>query len=161
MTTGLIWGKFMPLHNGHCYLIERARERVDHLTILLCSVKSQPIPGAVRYGWLMELYPALDVQHCSDEIPQYPQEAATVEDYWKIWLPVLRRYLPNGLDFLFTSETYGDTLAPLLGARHICIDPERLTYPISGTVVRQNPQAHWKLLPPMVQAYYARVSFTR
>lgn len=154
MTTGLIWGKFMPLHNGHLYLIDQARSQVDTLTILLCSVQSQPIPGALRYQWLKTLYPTLDVQHCSDEIPQYPQEVASPAEYWAIWLPVLRRYLPHGLDFLFTSEKYGDTLAPMLGARHICIDPLRLTYPVSGSAIRQNPQAYWGSLPPPVQQYY-------
>jgi len=155
MTTGLIWAKFMPLHNGHLYLIDYARARVDQLTILLCSVQSQPIPGIIRYQWLKELYPDLNIQHCTDEIPQYPNEAASPEEFWAIWLAIFRRYLPTGPDCLFTSESYGDTLAPLLGAQHICVDPQRLTVPISGAAIRQNPRAYWSFLPPPVQAYYA------
>jgi NadR type nicotinamide-nucleotide adenylyltransferase len=153
MTTGLIWGKFMPLHNGHIYLIDYARQRVDRVTILLCSIKSQPIPGVIRYQWLAQLYPDLNVQHCTDEIPQYPNESPN--NYWDIWLPVIRRYQPTGPDFIFTSETYGDHLASLLGAQHICVDLPRQAVPISGIAIRNNPQAHLHFLPPVVQAYYA------
>ena len=38
MTTGLIIGKFMPLHRGHMVLIDYARSRVDRLTVLVCSL---------------------------------------------------------------------------------------------------------------------------
>ena len=153
MTTGFIWGKFMPVHRGHMYLIDYARERVGTLTVLLTSRAHDPIPGALRYRWLCELYPGVDVQHCADELPAYPHEHP---DYWNLWLPVLRRYLPSGPDFFFTSETYGDFMAGLLGARHICVDLKRRAFPVSGTQVRADPRAHWHLLPPLVQDYYRR-----
>jgi NadR type nicotinamide-nucleotide adenylyltransferase len=155
MITGFVWGKFMPLHRGHIYLIETALARVDRLTILLTSLQSQPIPGALRYQWLRELFPAAAVQHCADEIPQYPSE--TSGDYWGMWVAVIRRYLPVGPDLVFTSEAHGEQLAALLGARHVCVDLPRATFPISGTAVRADPLAYWDWLPPAVQQYYAGI----
>ena len=42
---GVIIGKFMPLHAGHRYLIETARAQVENLTVLVCSLENEPIPG--------------------------------------------------------------------------------------------------------------------
>ncbi|MBI3243522.1 MAG: adenylyltransferase/cytidyltransferase family protein [Chloroflexi bacterium] len=151
MTTGFIWGKFMPIHRGHMYLIEYARERVDHLTVLVCSRLHEPIPGSLRYQWVRELYPEVNVQHCDDEIPSYPHEHP---DFWTIWLNTIRRFVPVGPNVVFTSEVAGDKLAEILGARHECVDLRREKFPVSGTAVRGNPGACWELIPPSVQAYY-------
>ncbi|MBM4423571.1 MAG: adenylyltransferase/cytidyltransferase family protein [Chloroflexi bacterium] len=151
MTTGFLWGKFMPLHRGHMHLIESARARVDRLTVLLCSVRSQPIPGEVRYRWLCQLYPDLDIQHCAEELPQYPSEHP---DYWSLWLPIIRCHCPV-IDFVFTSETYGDEFARLLGAKHLCVDLNRDRFPVSGTAVRADPARHSEFLPPLVRTYFS------
>jgi NadR type nicotinamide-nucleotide adenylyltransferase len=151
MTTGFLLGKFLPLHRGHMYLIETAMAQVDHLTVLVCTLAREPIPGALRYQWMRELYPAVNVQHFAEDVPQYPEEHP---DFWDIWLNVIRRYVPVGPDIVFSSELYGDKLAEVLGARHVCVDLPRQTFPVSGTAVRANPQAYQQLLPPVVQAYF-------
>ena len=151
MLTGFLLGKFMPLHRGHMYLIEYARERVDHLTVLVCSLKKEPIPGELRYQWVRGLYPDVNVQHCDDEIPSYPHEHP---DFWEIWHRTIRRFVPVGPDIVFTSETYGDPLAEILGARHVCVDLDRARFPVSGAAVRDDPLAYWDFIPPPVQAYF-------
>lgn len=153
MSTGLIIGKFLPPHRGHLHLIEYARARVDHLTVLICSLKSEPIPGDRRFRWLSELCPGVDVQHLTDENPSYPHEHP---DFWTIWVASIRQFLPTGPDVVFTSEDYGDELSRRLGARHDLCDPERRAVPVSGSAVRENPYAHWDYLPPPVRAYYTR-----
>ena len=144
MTTGFLLGKFLPLHRGHMHLIETARSQVDHLTVLVCSLQREPIPGALRHAWVRALYPEVNVQHCTDENPQYPEEHP---DFWDIWLASIRRFMPAGPDLVFSSELYGDELARRLGARR---------FPVSGTAVRQQPFAYWDYLPEPVRAYYAR-----
>jgi len=151
MLTGFLLGKFLPPHKGHLYLIEYARQRVDQLTVLVCSLQREPIPGVLRYQWLCELCPGVNVQHSMAEIPSYPEEHP---DFWNIWHRTIRHFLPTGPDIVFSSETYGEQLAALLGARHECVDLQRQTFPISGTLARQNPFACWAMLPPPVQAYY-------
>jgi HTH-type transcriptional repressor of NAD biosynthesis genes len=153
MSTGFILGKFMPVHRGHMHLIEVARQRVSHLTVLVCSLEREPIPGRLRYRWVKALFPTVDVQHFAEDVPQYPHEHP---DFWDIWLGVVRRYVPSGPDLVFTSESYGDRLAEVLGAQHVCVDLRRELFPVSGSRVREDPQACWALIPPQVQAYYRR-----
>ena len=45
MRHGFVLGKFMPPHLGHVHLCETARQLVDRLTILVCWLPDDPIPG--------------------------------------------------------------------------------------------------------------------
>lgn len=151
MASGFLLGKFLPLHRGHMHLIEFARARVEPLTVLVCTLRRDPIPGSLRYEWVRGLYPDVDVRHCTDEIPSYPHEHP---DFWAIWTATIRKFLPAGPDWVFSSERYGDELADRLGARHWLVDLERRRVPVSGTGVRLRPAAYWEHLPEPVRAYY-------
>ncbi len=152
-TTGFLLGKFMPLHRGHMHLIDTARGQVDQLTVLVCSLDREPIPGRLRYEWVRDLFPTVNVCHFAEDVPQYPHEHP---DFWEIWRQVIRRFVPAGPDYVFTSEAYGDQLAAILGARHVCVDLARTEFPVSGTAVRNDPRAYWPMLPPPVQEYYRK-----
>lgn len=151
--TGMILGKFMPIHKGHQYLIEFALEQVEHLTVIVGSLAGEPIPGRLRYEWVKELYPDVDVQHCTDENPQYPHEHA---DFWNLWVTSIRKFIPRGPDVVFTSEDYGDELAKRLGARHVICDLSRSCVPVSATRIRENPFENWQFIPEPVRPYFAR-----
>ena len=56
-TRGFLLGKFLPPHQGHVFLAEFARRHCDSLTILVCSLARDPIPGALRFAWMRELFP--------------------------------------------------------------------------------------------------------
>lgn len=47
---GFVLGRFMPPHAGHAYLCEFGSSYVEQLTILVCSLPDDPIPGALRFG---------------------------------------------------------------------------------------------------------------
>ena len=151
--TGMILGKFMPPHRGHEYLIDFARKRASDLTVLVCSLASEPIPGRLRYEWMRELYPDLRIVHVTDENPSEPHEHP---QFWEIWTATIRRHIPSGPDLVFTSEDYGDELARRLGARHIAADPDRSRVPISATRIRADPYAHWQYLPECVRPYFTK-----
>lgn len=152
-TRGLVLGKFMPLHNGHIHLIEKAATEVDELTVLVCSIKSEPIAGVLRYHWMRTQFPNLRVLHVQDENPQEPKEHAF---FWEIWINTIERNCPNGVDKVFSSEDYGDELARRLGAEHILVDRERKQVPISARQIRLNPMAHWQYIPEVVRPYYIK-----
>ena len=154
MKTGFLLGKFLPPHRGHLYLIEQAAARCDHLTVLMCSIQRELIPGALRFAWLTQLCPYANVVHCTDENPQYPQEHP---DFWQFWMRSIRNVMPSGPDLVFSSEDYGDELAERLGARHVLIDRPRSAFPVSGTSVRESPQQNWHLIPAPVQEYYRSI----
>lgn len=153
VTKGLVLGKFMPLHQGHIHLIETAARQVDELTVLVCSIKSEPIPGALRYGWMKEQFPKLRVLHVTDENPQVPEDHRF---FWEIWVDTIRRNCPEGLDSFFSSEQYGFELASRLGIRHVLVDLERKTVPISATKIRANAQQYWQYVPEVVRPYFCK-----
>ena len=49
---GLAFGKFMPPTNGHLHFLEFARKSCRKLTIIVCSLDDEPIPGEIRYKWM-------------------------------------------------------------------------------------------------------------
>lgn len=150
---GLILGKFMPIHKGHQHLIEFALERVEHLTLIVGTLASEPIPGRLRYQWVKELYPEADVRHCTDENPQYPHEHP---DFWNIWVASIRKFIPSGPDVVFTSEAYGDEFAKRLGAAHELCDLSRSLVPVSATMIRENPYENWQFIPEPVRQYFVK-----
>ncbi|MEK7467959.1 MAG: AAA family ATPase [Planctomycetota bacterium] len=153
MTTGLVLGKFLPPHTGHLHLVAEARARVDRLTVVVGSLAREPIPGALRFEWMRELCPGDEVVHLAEELPQEPHEHP---GFWDLWTAALRRVIPAGPDFVFTSESYGDELARRLGARHVCIDPARKAVPVSGTAIRNDPMAHWDFIPACVRPHFVK-----
>jgi NadR type nicotinamide-nucleotide adenylyltransferase len=153
VTTGLIIGKFLPPHRGHAFLVETALGQADRLTVLVCSLPDEPIPGERRVGWLREMFPGLDVRHHNDENPSWPHEHPR---FWEIWTASIRRHVPWGPDVVFSSEDYGEELARRLGARHVLVDRERRAYPVSGAAIRDDPVRHWRFVPECVRPELAR-----
>jgi HTH-type transcriptional repressor of NAD biosynthesis genes len=152
-TTGFLLGKFLPPHRGHQYLIEFARNYVDRLTVLVCTIEQEPIPGRLRYGWMCEAFPGVDLVHHTDEIPQAPEEHP---QFWDIWRASIRRHVPGRIDYVFASEDYGGRLAQELDARFVPVDRERRNVPVSGHAIRRDPMAHWDELLPPVRPYYLK-----
>lgn len=154
MSKGVVLGKFMPVHNGHRYLIDFARHYCDELTILIGSLVNEPIPGETRVAWLRELFPAQRVVHITDENPQLPHEHP---DFWGIWRRSITRALDGEQpDFLFASEEYGQRLAEELGATFVATGGWREIVPVSATQIRENPALYWHHIPSCVRPYYVK-----
>lgn len=138
--TGLFLGKFAPLHRGHQYVIERARERVDQLLVLVYDVpETTATPLSVRADWLRSLYPGVEVLEGwtlptdvgYDEETKRRQERA-----------VLDKLDGRTVDVFVSSEPYGDHMSRALGAEDFRVDPDRETVPISATAIRNDLYAH-------------------
>jgi HTH-type transcriptional repressor of NAD biosynthesis genes len=149
----MVLGKFLPPHAGHVYLCEFARRMVDQLTIVVGTLQHEPIAGDQRVAWMRELFPGDHVVHLTDENPQDPSEHP---DFWAIWRASLERVLPARPDVVFASETYGQQLAEVLGARFVPVDPARAAIPVSGTAIRADPMRHWEHLPRCVRPHFVR-----
>lgn len=74
MTRGMLLGKFLPPHRGHEYMIEFARRLVDELTVQVCTVEREPIPGVLRYQWMRDHFGGVKIVHNDDENPQTPAD---------------------------------------------------------------------------------------
>jgi NadR type nicotinamide-nucleotide adenylyltransferase len=153
VTRGFLLGKFMPPHAGHLFLCETARALIDELTVLVCWLPDDPIPGELRLHWMREMLPGCRVLGHGSPVPQAPDEHP---DFWPIWRTLIRESHPEPIDVVFASEAYGERLAAELGARFHPVDPGREAMPVSGEAVRADPWRHWAFLPEPVRPHYAR-----
>jgi len=148
---GFIIGKFMPLHNGHCLVIDTALDQCEQITICLMSQPDEAISGEVRLGWLSELYGvSCTILHHTATLPR----DKSGHDHWEQWLASITKVCSGAYDAVFSSELYGERLATDLGADHVLIDLDRLRVPISGTSIRDNPTQYFEYLPAVVKSYY-------
>ena len=155
---GMVLGKFYPPTLGHKYLIDTALEQCVHVTLFMCSLKRETIPGRLRYYWLQLMYfykPFLRIVWIQDELPQTPEEYGDFDGFYKLWVDTVHSH-ETEMDVLFTSETYGDEFAEKLGIKHVLVDLPRSTYNISGTAVRNNPIENWEYIPKEVKPYFKK-----
>jgi HTH-type transcriptional repressor of NAD biosynthesis genes len=155
---GMVLGKFMPLHNGHKYLIDTAIELSEHVDLFVCSLLGDPIDGKLRYQWMKDEFgdvPNVDIHWVRDENPQTPEEHGDFRDFYDIWVDTVYSRTYN-LDVIFTSEDYGEEFAHELGISHHLVDLSRATHPVSGTMVRNHPYRSWDFIPQVVKPYFKK-----
>ena len=151
--SGIIIGKFMPLHTGHLNLITYGLKYCKKITILLVATKKDPIEPKLRYSWLIEHYknnPNLNIEVTfRDNINKLPQKERTAA-----WCKLIEnRY--SGLDCIISSESYGDKLADYLGVTNLKFDHKRKMTPISATEIRANYKKHIHYLPDHVKPFFS------
>lgn len=150
---GLCLGKFMPIHNGHIHMIIEASKLCDMVHVMVCSRLCEPIDGDKRFKWVELIFkdnPNINVIHCIDENPQYPEDD---ENFWKIWHDSVYEHISE-LDAVFASEDYVFPFAKCLKVEPVLVDKNRLTVPVSGTDIRRNPFNNWMHIPDVVKNDY-------
>ncbi len=150
---GFVLGKFLPPHKGHLFMIESTMQLCEELTVLVCTIKKEPIAGEIRYEWMKALLPKANVVHVTDEVPSYPHESP---DFWSIWTKLLKREIHPGTEVFFSSEDYGDDVAQHLNIKHVLIDKERKHIPISATAIRNDIFKNWDFIPEIVKPYFTK-----
>ena len=145
--TGLVVGKFYPPHLGHKYLIDTATEQCEKVTVIVLWKRSETIPGSMRADWLRRIHPNVFIKIVED----YKLDDDDSEGWAKFTLDILG-YVP---DAVFTSESYGDPYASFMGAIHVLVDRDRVTIPISATMVRSKPREYSQFLDPSVRSFFA------
>jgi HTH-type transcriptional repressor of NAD biosynthesis genes len=156
---GLVLGKFFPFTLGHKYLIDSAIKQCETVHVMVCSLKREYINGVDRVTWVRNTYknqPNINIIHCDDENPQYPNECASLDEFYnKYWVPTVYKNIKE-LDIVFTSEDYGEEFARYLGIKHVMVDKERKTVPVSGTAVRTRPFDNWTFIDKDVQRFFMK-----
>ena len=146
-------GKFLPPHLGHQHLVDFAAAACERVTVMVCTRPDEPIPGALRFQWMRECFPTLDVTHVTDDVPAEPAEHP---DFWLIWRRLCQREAGEPIDAVFASEAYGARLAEELGAVWLPVDPGREMVRTSGTAVRADPMGRWDDLIAPAQRYFLK-----
>ncbi len=154
---GLVFGKFYPLTKGHQFLIETARARCRRLYVAISGRPAETISQSLRAGWIRRLYPDVTVVEQPQDLPYYPEECGSVEEFYALWTRALREVCEGrSPDAIFTSEEYGETIARYLNCAHVLVDLDRTIVPISGTAVRARPFDAWAFLDPVVRAFFVK-----
>jgi len=144
---GLVIGKFCPPHRGHKLLIDAAIAQSAQAVVIVCAKPSDLVPGDLRGNWLQEIHPAARIMVIDDRYD---------ENDSRVWAANTLRWLGRAPDAVFTSEDYGDRYAALMGSKHVQVDKPRQRVPISATLVRRDPYAHWDFIEPPVRGWFAR-----
>jgi HTH-type transcriptional repressor of NAD biosynthesis genes len=147
MRKGLVIGTFLPPHAGHHFVIDRACATAEWVIVAVCYKPGQPISGALRARWLQAAHPTVEVRVVAD---------IGADDDCARWAAHTRSFLGYAPDMVFTSESYGEGYARLLGAEHVVVDRSRETFPISATRIRNDPLANLDWVTPDVRAYLVR-----
>lgn len=148
MTTGLVLGKFAPLHKGHQLLIDTARLENDRVIVMIYAapeVTTTPLP--VRARWIRILYPDVDVREAWDgpmEVGNTPEIRKMHEDYLLSFLS------GETVSTFYSSEFYGEHVSKALGAVDRRMDPDRDRFPVSATAIRRDTYGNRQYLDPVV-----------
>lgn len=146
---GFVLGKFCPLHQGHQYLIETAMERVEQLYIIVDNIMDNVIPVVQRMKWVKQEYPDSIVMTQPSPLPQHPDETPR---FWDIWRETFLSLLPEKIDVVFASETYGKRLAKELKADFVMVDCDRKHVPVSATAIRTDIMHNWERISDSAKA---------
>ena len=152
---GLVIGKFMPLHTGHEALINFASQCCEVLTVAVCSLPEEPIPGHLRYKWTREAFadrPEIVVDHITENLPWSSESSRTIS---KIRSDYLKKKYPY-VDLIISSEPYGEYVAEYMGIDHQMFDVARSQVSVSGTQIRNNPFLYRDFIPAHVKWYFVK-----
>jgi HTH-type transcriptional regulator, transcriptional repressor of NAD biosynthesis genes len=148
---GLVVGRFDPPHLGHSHLIETAASWCDQLVVYVNSGPRDAVPGHLRASWLAELHPGVLVREVRHDL----RTDFGDEVLWAQWMALFREHWPlaDGPQTVISSDPYVDELARRFGAQPRVVDADRLTVPVSATMIRQDPARHLHRLAPPVRAW--------
>lgn len=165
MIVGFIGGKFLPFHSGHEYAILESAKQVDKLYVVLSSSEIRDkelcekdnctyIPAHIRMSWLGRTFSKYDTIQIVNV-----EDHEGVADYdWDKGAELIKRSIKENIDIVFSSEpeygTYFKKNFP--NSRHVVIDPKRVQYPISATMIRRNPFRYWNFIPESVRPFFAK-----
>lgn len=134
---GLVIGKFYPPHLGHNYLIDTALANSDEVDVLVVDNPKYHMPATKRAAWLQAHHPRAHVKI----IPDINNDDDSIA--WAAHTVAFLGYRP---DTVFSSEDYGKPWADAMHCKNIVVDIDRATFPVSGTMVRQNMLESWQYL---------------
>ncbi len=148
MTTGLVLGKFAPLHRGHQRLIEASLSETDHTIVLIYDcpeIDTLPLP--MRAQWIRDLYPQVEILEAWDGPTQMGLEPEITKQHDEY---LNRRLGHRSITHFFNSESYGEHVSRGLKCIDRRVDPDRSLIPISATDIRREPFRYRSFVSPRV-----------
>lgn len=158
-STGLIVGKFAPLHCGHETLINTALAQCE--TLLLLSYSVPELPGCEpqkRLRWMQQRFPQCHSVVLTPErvkqwqLPDIPHNDAPADIHRHYVATLCEQVFQQRPEAVFTGEDYGDGFAAVLSTRfgqpvtHVRLQRSTDANAPSGTLIRTDVHRHRALL---------------
>ncbi|EHU49515.1 nadR transcriptional repressor / NMN adenylyltransferase [Escherichia coli DEC2E] len=166
--TGLVVGKFAPLHCGHEKLINTALAQCEELFIISYSVPEMPdCEPEKRLTWLQVHFPQATILVLTPELvarynlPAIPHNDADADIHRHYVATLCLQILRCRPHAVFTAEDYGDGFANVLARRFAQpVEHVRMARPVgdeapSGTLIRSDVHRYRYMLANDV--YYSFV----
>lgn len=144
---GFYGGKFMPLHKGHLYCIDTAARQCDKVIVIMFingddeleinkTHFEEELKVENRIKQLEKvcaLYKNVSFYIINDDYCRFPDGT----ENWDAETPLVRAHVPH-MDYVYSSEPSYDAYFKRAypEATHIIVDENRITYPISATMIR-------------------------
>lgn len=156
MVKAFVFGKFLPFHKGHEAMIRFAMTECDCLSVLICGSDRETVSCDTRKKWISQTFPDqpnLDIQIFEYKESEYPNTSVSSQSVSRVWATKFKELFP-GHSLLITSEPYGNFVADYMNIKHIPFDIERMTYPVSSSLISGNLAVNWHFLPDSVKPDY-------
>ena len=101
MKRGLVIGKFMPLHTGHCALIRFAAQQCDEVIVSMTYKHSDPIPGSLRFEWIKDEFHNEHSIKPEISLDDFDNEELSFPERMPLWAKFLKKRFQRGE---FTSD---------------------------------------------------------
>ena len=148
MKTGVILMTALIPTKGHQALIDFGLGFLQYLNLndsynlhIIVSTRSFEPCIKERLKTLKDTYSNSIIlhHHDDDNAPQNPNYENEIEDlkFWGYWKYIVERFCGK-VDYIFSSEKYGNSMAKILNCQHISFDTNRELLEIKGTNVREN-----------------------
>lgn len=155
MKKGLVFGKFMPVHQGHLELIAFAKSYCDELIVSMSFTANDPINPELRFEWLKSIFKDRQDVKLVKYLDDFNDDNLPIFEATKLWADFIKREFPD-IEVFFCSESYGKPLSFHLKIPCIIFDEHRNTIPISATKIRANPLKYWNYIPQEVRGFYTK-----
>ena len=165
---GVFFLKGLPPHRGHLYQIIQASTECKKLYVVLCdNVKETsrlcekadmpPIPPEIRKKWLSQELQDFDtVKVILYKESDYP-DIQPYPNSWKTWMQHLLEIVPEKIDAFFVGEQeYVENIPKYCDAKVILFEYNRSRYPVSGTLIRENPMKYWDYILGAARPFFAK-----
>lgn len=155
MKRGLVIGKFMPVHYGHIALIQFAAQQCNEVIVSMSFTPEDPIDPPLRFSWIKEIFKAEATINPNMIVDDFDDASLPLEERTASWAKVMRETYPP-IDYIFSSEVYGEPFAKHLGAKHILFDADRKKFPVAASLIRKAPLTYWNFIPDVVKPFFVR-----
>ncbi len=163
---GVFPGKLCPPHRGHLNAIFKAACQCEKLYVVVSYRREDdeklfaglPFKAPTlkeRAKWLsieLQGFDHIKVIMLDEEgIPSYPLG-------WRLWSFRLAQIVPEHIDVIFGSEpSYTEGYTKYFPeADYVIIDSERSEFPISATMVRNNPYKYWDYILGAARPHFTK-----